>query len=126
MIIVVGNGPDFLMRQGLVEVFHRSAVRAVDSGGVEKFHESTSDRSLWVVAKVVAEYLRAAGVCVAEVLRIDFSNFEAKFGSAGREVVVRIKLPHELDRGVREYLEVKFADFVKDFLKNSETRKIDV
>ena len=126
MDFIVGTGPDFVMRHGMMEVFHGAIVRAVNDAGVEIFHESTSDRSLWVVAKVVAEYLRATGVCVAEVLKIDFANLEAKFGSTGREVALRIKLPHELDRGVREYLEVKFADFVKDFLKNSETRKIDV
>jgi len=54
MIILVGDGLDFVMRQGLVDVFHRAVVRVVNDVGVEIFHESTSDRSLWVVANVAA------------------------------------------------------------------------
>ena len=126
MDFIVGAGPDFVMRHGMMEVFHGAVVRAVNDAGVETFHESTSDRSLWVVAKVVAGYLRANGVDTAQVLQIDFANLEAKLSGAGREVVLRIKLPCELDYDVREYLELKFADFIKEFSKNSETYKTDV
>jgi len=96
MFILIGKAPDFLMRQGLVDVFHRGVVRVENDEGLETFHESTSDRSLWVVAKVLAGYLRANDVGKDEVKDLNFSNLHALFKKGLRKVILSISLPPQL------------------------------
>ena len=79
-----------------MEIFHKGVVRAVDSGGVEKFHESASDRSLWVVAKVVAGYLRANGLGLAEITGMVFVGLRAEIIRSGRTIELSMKLPDEI------------------------------
>jgi hypothetical protein len=119
MIIVVGNGPDLLMRQGLVEVFHGSAVRVVDSEGAEKFHESASDRSLWVVAKGVAGYLRANGLGIAEITGMVFVGLRTEIARSGRTIELSMKLPDELTSEWRVHLVSHFANYIRQITENS-------
>ncbi len=119
MFILIGKAPDFLMRQGLVDVFHKGVVRAVDSGGVEKFHESTSERSLWVVAKVVAGYLRANGLGLAEITGMVFVGLRAEIIRSGRTIELSMKLPDEIASEWRVLLVSHFANFIIEFTENS-------
>jgi hypothetical protein len=118
MIIVIGKGPDYVMRQGLLEIFHKSAVRAVDSGGVEKFHESTSDRSLWVVARVVAGYLRANGVGLGDINRMVFVGLRAEIRSSERTIELSMRLPDEITSEWQTGLVEYFSNFIKQFFNN--------
>lgn len=118
MFILIGNGPDFLMRQGLVEVFHKGVVRVQNDAGLETCHESTSDRSLWVVAKVVAGYLRANGVGLGDINRMVFVGMSADISSSGRTIELSMKLPDELTVESREGLGEQFVNFIKQFFNN--------
>jgi hypothetical protein len=117
MFTLIGNGPDFVMRQGLVEVFHKGVVRAVDSGGMEKFHESTSDRSLWVVAKVVAGYLTANDIGLGDINRMVFAGWRAEIIRSGRTIEVSLKLPHEIPSETQANLVDHFSNFIEEFIK---------
>jgi hypothetical protein len=117
MDFIVGAGPDFVMRHGMMEVFHGAIVRAVNDAGVEIFHESTSDRSLWVVAKVVAAYLRANGIGEDEGLEISFAGIHAEFNLNGKVVSIKIRLPEKLPLDMRDWLILQFEDFIRNFFK---------
>ncbi len=123
MFILIGKGPDFLMRQGLVDVFHKGVVRAVDSGGVEKFHESASDRSLWVVAKGVTGYLRANRLGLGDVNRMVFVGFRADISSSGRTIQLSMKLPDEITSESQSSLVRHFSNFIKQFFNNMNYAK---
>ncbi len=116
MFILIGKAPDFLMRQGLVDVFHRGVVRVENDEGLETFHESTSDRSLWVVAKVLAGYLRANDVGKDEVKDLNFSNLHALFKKGLRKVILSISLPPQLADESRVELADNCAEVITQFL----------
>jgi hypothetical protein len=118
MIILVGDGPDFVMRQGAVEIFHKGVVRAVDRAGVEKFHESTSDRSLWVVARVVTGYLRANGVGMADINRMVFVGLRAEIIRSARTIELSMKLPDGIPSETQASLARHFANFIEQFFNN--------
>jgi hypothetical protein len=120
MIIVVGKGPDYAMRQGLLEIFHRAVV---DIAGMEVFHESTSDRSLWVVAKMATAYLTANGVGCAEITGLNFVALSAKFNVSGGTIDLRLNLPDELAVEWSNALANYFANYIKEFFKNSNVAK---
>ena len=98
-----------------MEIFHKGVVRAVDNGGVEKFHESTSDRSLWVVAKGVTGYLRANDVVKDDVKTLEFNDLQAVIEKSLRKVLVCILLPPQMEGETREMLTREFAVFINQF-----------
>lgn len=117
MDFIVGAGPDIVMRHGMMEVFHGAVVRAVNDAGVEVFHESTSDRSLWVVAKVVAEYLRANGIGEDEGVAIGFAGINAEFKLKGKIVSIKMRLPEMLPVDMGDWLILQFKDFIRKFFE---------
>jgi hypothetical protein len=116
VIILIGNGPDFVMRQGLVDVFHRAVVRVENDVGVEIFHETTSDRSLWLVAKVVSGYMRANDVVKDDVKTLDFNNLQTVIEKRFCKVLVSILLPPQMEVETRDMLAREFAIFINQFL----------
>ena len=115
MDISVGVGPNFVMRQGQMEINHGCKVLAVDDQGEVLFLEKPAQRSLLEVAKVVVAHLKICGVSEAAVEETKFVGVEQIIKLAGSTVTSTLSFPELLKDDIRKLLVKKFHDFVIQF-----------
>ena len=115
MEILVGLGPNFVMRLGQREINHSCKVLAVDNQGDVIFLEKPAHRSLSEVAKVVVAHLRVCGVSEAEVNDAKFAGVNMIIKRAGSTVTSTLSFPEMLREDPRIYLVGKFKEFLTQF-----------
>ena len=117
MDILVGLGPNFVMRQGHTEINHGCKVLAVDDQGEVMFLEKPAHRSFSEVAKVVVAHLRVCGVSEAQFKSTEFAGVQQVIKLTGSTVTSTLSFPELLKVEMRTLLVNKFHDFVIQFWK---------
>jgi hypothetical protein len=115
MDILVGLGPNFVMRQGQMEINHGCKVLVEDDLGEVLFLEKPAHRSLSEVAKVVVAHLRVCGVSEAEVNDAKFAGVEQIIKLTGSTVTSTLSFPELLREETRAFLVKNFQEFLIKF-----------
>ena len=115
MHILVGLGPNFVLRLRQMEINHSCKVLAEDDQDEVMFLEKPAHRSLLEVAKVVVAHLRVCGVIQAEVNDAKFVGVEQVIKLTGSTVTSTLSFPELLREETRAFLVKNFQEFVIQF-----------
>jgi hypothetical protein len=113
MNIILGRAPDFVMKLGQVEIFHKVSVLTFFEVGRDREWFVCSDRSLWTVSRLVRSYFKSKKRICLNAIEFNTEERIMDFSIYVHKARISLATPVELLLDDKNIIQNKFLDYLK-------------